>query len=92
MNPRVCIDEIGSAGKHGSEAPAGGPTPRPLSYWREHFTKHGWHIVDHSGAEWPVSLDAWEEADDSTLLAIYVKWVDPNLVGTTDPYGLPPEG
>ena len=60
-----------------------GPTPRPLSYWRTRLTQTDGKIPGPDGTELAVSLDDYRDHDpDSTMLAIYVQWVDSDLAGT----------
>jgi hypothetical protein len=90
MKGELKIDEVpaGTSLRSASapDLPIGGPRPRPLRFWRDKLAKSGGCIIGFDGEKVPVSLDRWASANpDTTLLAIYVQWVDPALVGTTDP-------
>lgn len=87
MKGQLQIDEYES-GKL-TEMPAGGPRFRPLSYWRELLARTGGTIAGADGERVPVSLEPWSEASEDTMLAIYVKWIDPARVGTIDPNARP---
>ncbi len=63
----------------------GGPRPRPLSFWRSVLAQTGGMVPGVGDEMVPVSLDRWADADENTMLAIYVQFVDPKLVGTIDP-------
>ncbi len=47
-------------------------------------------MVGPTGKTFDISLDAWSDRDENTRLAVYVKFIDPALVGTKDPSGRPP--
>lgn len=64
-----------------------GPAPRPLSFWRETLEKLGGYFTGPDGERVPVSFDSWNGKADTTLLSIYVTYIDPRLVGTLDPSG-----
>jgi hypothetical protein len=90
MKGELKIDEVPAEKRHRSasaeDLPLGDPRPPSLRYWREKLAESDGCIIGFDGEKVPVSLDRWASADpDRTLLAIYVQWVDPDLVGTTDP-------
>jgi hypothetical protein len=63
-----------------------GPRARPLQFWRETLKASGGTMPGPDGKIYKVSLDRWADADPgTTMLAIYFQFIDPALVGTTDP-------
>lgn len=87
MKGELQIEEASASALAKAQAgPLGGPRFRPLRFWREKLAKSDGVILGVDGEKIPVSLDKWADADpDDTMLAIYVRWVDPSLVGTRDP-------
>jgi hypothetical protein len=67
-------------------ATMGAPQPRTLRHWRELFAKSDNTMTGFDGEKVYVPLEKWADADpDATLLSIFIKWADPDLVGTPDP-------
>jgi hypothetical protein len=60
-----------------------GPHPRTVSEWRRFFDAHGYFVKGPTGKMFAVDLEPRAE-DDNTLLRVYVKFVDPKLIGTKD--------
>jgi hypothetical protein len=79
------IEELG----RDTKSPAGGPRGRTIAEWREHFDEHGYSMIGPTGKTFDISLDPWSDRDENTRLAVYVKFIDPALVGTKDPSGRP---
>jgi hypothetical protein len=73
-----------------TQSPIAGPRSRTLAEWREYFDEHGYSMIGPTGKTFDISLDPWSDRDENTLLAVYVKFIDPALVGTIDPSGRPP--
>ena len=87
MKGELHIEEHDSSTLSAATAPrvVSGPRPRPLSFWREKLALTGGYVTGPDGERHAVSLEPWADADENTMLAIYVKWIDPDLVGTIDP-------
>jgi len=73
-------------------APRGGPTARTLAEWRTRLEKRGYSLTGPTGKKFDISLEPWAGRDEKTRLVIYVKFIDPRLVGTKDPDGQAPRG
>lgn len=89
MKPTLHIDTVPPGAQARGASDSGGPRPRPLSFWRETLKNTGGTVPGPNGSNVPVSLDAYADADENTMIAIYVTWIDPKLVGTTDPHWAP---